>query len=165
MLLHLARRTFAEQPITESVRKSLTALKIPDSRRVYYQPSMAILFETMILDRSMADPYTKPSLASDSGAICAFTGHVDHLSPDDKRIVDYENLRDEVWWEGPNVPASEKSWGIVKDRATNFMSTLENLYIVDGYIGADPNYRLAVRAICGRAYHAMFLNNTLIKDD
>ena len=35
--------------------------------------------------------------------------------------------------------------------------------MVDGFAGWDPRYRLKVRVICARAYHALFMRNMLIR--
>ena len=35
-------------------------------------------------------------------------------------------------------------------------------YVVDGYAGWDPEYRIKVRVLCSRAYHALFMHNLLI---
>jgi len=37
------------------------------------------------------------------------------------------------------------------------------LYIVDGYAGWDPKYSIKVRVVCERAYHALFMQNMLIR--
>jgi phosphoenolpyruvate carboxykinase (ATP) len=34
---------------------------------------------------------------------------------------------------------------------------------VDGFAGWDPKHRIKVRVICGRAYHALFMRNMLIR--
>lgn len=34
--------------------------------------------------------------------------------------------------------------------------------MVDAYAGWDKNYRIKVRIICTRAYHALFMENMLI---
>jgi phosphoenolpyruvate carboxykinase (ATP) len=34
---------------------------------------------------------------------------------------------------------------------------------VDGYAGWDPDYRVKIRVVCTRAYHALFMNNMLVK--
>lgn len=36
------------------------------------------------------------------------------------------------------------------------------LYIVDAYAGWDPDYRIKVRVITTRAYHALFMQNMLV---
>jgi phosphoenolpyruvate carboxykinase (ATP) len=35
--------------------------------------------------------------------------------------------------------------------------------VVDGFAGWDPHYRIKVRVICSRAYHALFMHNMLIR--
>lgn len=44
-----------------------------------------------------------------------------------------------------------------------YLNTKEKLYVQDGYVGWDPEYRLKCRIICSRAYHALFMNNMLIR--
>lgn len=39
----------------------------------------------------------------------------------------------------------------------------EDIYVFDGFAGWDPKYRIKVRVICARAYHALFMNNMLIR--
>ena len=35
-------------------------------------------------------------------------------------------------------------------------------FVVDGYAGWDPKYRVNVRVLCSRAYHALFMKNMLV---
>lgn len=37
------------------------------------------------------------------------------------------------------------------------------MYVVDGYAGWDPKYRVKVRVFCSRVYHALFMQNMLIR--
>jgi phosphoenolpyruvate carboxykinase (ATP) len=46
--------------------------------------------------------------------------------------------------------------------AINYLNTRERLYVVDGYVGWDPRYRLKIRVLCARVYHALFMRNMLI---
>ncbi|CBZ51141.1 putative phosphoenolpyruvate carboxykinase [Neospora caninum Liverpool] len=38
----------------------------------------------------------------------------------------------------------------------------KRLFVVDGFAGADPEYRIKVRMIATRAYHALFMQNILL---
>jgi phosphoenolpyruvate carboxykinase (ATP) len=38
------------------------------------------------------------------------------------------------------------------------------MYVIDGFAGWDPACRMAIRFITSRTYHALFMNNLLIKD-
>lgn len=37
------------------------------------------------------------------------------------------------------------------------------MYIVDGYAGWDPEYRLKIRCVLGIPYHALFMRNMLVR--
>ena len=62
-----------------------------------------------------------------------------------------------------NTPLPESSWKINRQRAVDWLNTQKRIYIVDGYGGWDPKYRLKVRVICTRPYHALFMRNMLIR--
>ena len=48
-------------------------------------------------------------------------------------------------------------------RAVDYFNSCERLYVVEGFAGWDPQYRLKIRVICARAYHALFMHNMLIR--
>ncbi|KAL6046856.1 Protein kinase C-like 1 [Balamuthia mandrillaris] len=52
---------------------------------------------------------------------------------------------------------------INRERAIDYLNTRERLYVIDGYAGWVEKYRLKVRVICARAYHALFMKNMLIR--
>ena len=52
---------------------------------------------------------------------------------------------------------------INRERAIDYINTRENVYVVDAFAGWDPKYRIKVRVICCRAYHALFMHNMLIR--
>ncbi|KZT62541.1 phosphoenolpyruvate carboxykinase [ATP] [Calocera cornea HHB12733] len=57
----------------------------------------------------------------------------------------------------------EHTFEINRERAIDYLNTRELVYVFDGYAGWDPKYRIKVRVICARAYHALFMNNMLIR--
>ncbi|GCF01318.1 protein kinase C-like 1 [Zygosaccharomyces mellis] len=98
-----------------------------------------------------------------SGALAAYSGAKTGRSPKDKRIIEEETSKDEVWWGPVNKPASEKTWSINRERAADYLRTRDHLYIVDAYAGWDSRYRIKIRVVCARAYHALFMTNMLIR--
>ena len=50
-----------------------------------------------------------------------------------------------------------------RERAIDYLNTRPELYCVDAFAGWDPDYRLKVRVICARPYHALFMYNMLIR--
>ena len=51
---------------------------------------------------------------------------------------------------------------INRERAIDYLNTRERIYVVDGYAGWDVAFRVRVRVICVRAYHALFMRNMLV---
>jgi phosphoenolpyruvate carboxykinase (ATP) len=49
------------------------------------------------------------------------------------------------------------------ERAVDYLNTRPQLYVFDGFAGWDPKYRIKVRVVCARAYHALFMRNMLIR--
>jgi len=45
----------------------------------------------------------------------------------------------------------------------DYLNTRQRIFVIDGFAGADPEYRVKVRIICERAYHALFMHNMLIR--
>jgi phosphoenolpyruvate carboxykinase (ATP) len=56
-----------------------------------------------------------------------------------------------------------RTFAINRQRAIDYLNTRERLYCVDGFAGWDPKYRIKVRVICSRPYHALFMHNMLIR--
>ena len=54
-------------------------------------------------------------------------------------------------------------WRINRERAIDYLNTRNRIYVVDGYAGWDERYRIRVRVVCARAYHALFMRNMLIR--
>ena len=54
---------------------------------------------------------------------------------------------------------------IVRERAVDYLNICDRLYITDGFAGWDPNYRIKVRVVASRPYHALFMHNMLIRPD
>jgi len=100
---------------------------------------------------------------SDTGALIAYSGDKTGRSPKDKRIVDHPDSKGDVWWGSVNIPIDAGTYDINLERAKDYLNTRKRLYVVDGYAGWDEQYRLKVRVICTRPYHALFMHNLLIR--
>ena len=101
------------------------------------------------------------------GAVNVMTGIYTGRSPKDKYIVMDENSKNTVWWtsdeyKNDNHPMSEEVWAKVKDIAKNELSN-KNLYVVDGFCGANKDTRMAVRFIVEVAWQAHFVTNMFIR--
>ena len=116
----------------------------------------AVLYEQGLVNE-------KGTAIASSGALIAMSGEKTGRSPSDKRIVEEDSSKDDVWWGPVNMPVNETTFLINRERALDYLNTKEQLYVIDGFAGWDPKYRIKVRIITTRAYHALFMNNMLIR--
>ncbi|MEM9658546.1 MAG: phosphoenolpyruvate carboxykinase (ATP), partial [Planctomycetota bacterium] len=103
------------------------------------------------------------SVLVSSGAIVSDSAAKKGRSPKDKRVVEEASSKEDVWWGSVNVPLSEESFASNRKIAIDFFNECERLYVVDGFVGWDPESRIKVRILCSRPYHALFMHNMLIR--
>jgi phosphoenolpyruvate carboxykinase (ATP) len=92
-----------------------------------------------------------------NGALCVETGKYTGRSPNDKFIVDEPVSRHEVCWNGLNRPVSEAAFDRLYQKTLDYAQG-RDLYIFDGYVGADPKYRFGVRVVNELAWHNLFVH-------
>ena len=123
---------------------------------VFRNPAPALLYEEAI-------EFEKGTAMADTGALIVRSGDRTGRSPKDKRIVEHPASKGDVWWGDINIALDEHTFLINRERAIDYLNTCERLYVIDGYAGWDPKYRIKVRLISSRAYHALFMHNLLIR--
>ncbi|QGI65806.1 hypothetical protein CEK26_009756 [Fusarium fujikuroi] len=119
-------------------------------------PSVAALYEDALV-------YETGTAITSSGALTAYSGAKTGRSPLDKRIVEEASSKDNIWWGPVNKPMTPEVWKINRERAVDYLNTRSRIYVIDGFAGWDEKYRIRVRVICARAYHALFMRNMLIR--
>lgn len=107
--------------------------------------------------------YEQGSAITNVGALVTSSGAKTGRSPKEKRIIEHPDSKDNVWWGKINIPLDEHTFMINRERAIDYLNTRERLYVVDAYAGWDKKYRIKVRNICARAYHALFMHNMLVR--
>jgi len=100
---------------------------------------------------------------SNTGALIAYSGERTGRSPKDKRVVREAETENEVWWGPVNIAIDQHTFDINLERAKDYLNTQSHLYVIDAFAGWDPKYRLKIRVICARPYHALFMHNMLIR--
>ncbi|MGH0035385.1 MAG: phosphoenolpyruvate carboxykinase (ATP) [Myxococcota bacterium] len=98
-----------------------------------------------------------------SGALVTRSGEKTGRSPGDKRVVHTPLTQREVWWGPVNRPVSPETFQALRRRALDYLGTRERLYVVDGFAGWDTDWRIRIRVVCARPYHALFMHNMLIR--
>ena len=107
--------------------------------------------------------YEPDTAIASTGALVALSGKKTGRSPKDKRVVENEASVNDIWWGSVNVKLPDSTFVINRERAVDYLNTRSHLYVVDGFAGWDPKYRIKVRIICARAYHALFMWDMLIR--
>jgi phosphoenolpyruvate carboxykinase (ATP) len=105
----------------------------------------------------------KSSALSDKGALIVYSGEKTGRSPKDRRIVRNSSSENNIDWGNVNLAMDDHIFQINRTRALDYINHCKRVYVFDGYAGWDPKYRLKIRVICTRAYHALFMNNMLIR--
>jgi phosphoenolpyruvate carboxykinase (ATP) len=107
--------------------------------------------------------FEKDASIAENGALVAYSGVKTGRSPKDKRVVKNPASENDIWWGPVNIPFDEHTFQINRQRALDYLNTRERLYCFDGFAGWDPKYRIKVRVICSRPYHALFMHTMLIR--
>jgi phosphoenolpyruvate carboxykinase (ATP) len=107
--------------------------------------------------------YEKDAHIAENGALVAYSGVKTGRSPKDKRIVKQTPSENDIWWGSVNIPLDPLAFAINRERARDYLNSRERLYCFDGFAGWDPKYRIKVRVICSRPYHALFMHTMLIR--
>ena len=90
------------------------------------------------------------------------TGKYTGRSPDDKFIVDTPAIHDTIAWGKLNVPISEERYDRIKGKMLAYLQGKE-LFVFDGFAGADPKYTQKFRVINELASQNLFIHQLLIR--
>ena len=99
---------------------------------------------------------------SDTGALVVVTGKYTGRSPEDRFVVDTPDVHDDIDWGKVNVPISEQKYNAIYDRACSYLQGRE-VFVLDGFAGADPAYRLNIRVINELASQNLFIHQLLLR--
>ena len=124
--------------------------------KVLRNPPPSVLYEQGLTRES-------GTAISSTGALIAMSGDKTGRSPSDKRVVEDESTKNDIWWGPVNVKLTPHTFDINRERAVDYLNTLDQLFVIDAFAGWDERHRIKVRVICERAYHALFMHNMLIR--
>lgn len=99
---------------------------------------------------------------SDTGALVVNTGKYTGRSPNDRFIVDDEVSHDMIDWGKINMPIPEDKFEGLFKKMTDYVSGLDEVYVFNGYVGADKDYQMPIRVINEFASQNLFSNNLFI---
>ena len=99
---------------------------------------------------------------SKTGALVVKTGKYTGRSAKDKFIVDTPAVHDEISWGDVNMPCTKEHFDAIKAKVFAYLQNKE-IFLFDGFAGADPKYTQKFRIVCELASQAMFINQLLIR--
>ncbi len=101
-------------------------------------------------------------ILTDKGALNALTGKFTGRSPKDKFVVDEASVRDKINWGAVNQPISAEKFQALYDDVLEYLQGKE-LFVFDGFAGADQTYRLPIRVVNEFAWHNLFARQLFIR--
>ena len=101
-------------------------------------------------------------VVNSTGSLSVNTGKYTGRSPDDRFIVYDDRTRDAVDWGKINHKFPSDKFEKLLDKMRSFVEGRE-LFVFDGFVGADPDHRLPIRVINDRVWQSMFAGNLFIR--
>jgi phosphoenolpyruvate carboxykinase (ATP) len=99
---------------------------------------------------------------SSTGALSVLTGKYTGRSPKDKYIVDEPSVHDKIAWGDVNKPISPAQFESLYNRVLEYIKDKE-LYVFDGFAGANETYRLPIRIVNEFAWQNLFVHQLFIR--
>lgn len=127
---------------------------ILNSENIRFNLSVAELVEKAVKNNG--------SKLTSTGAISSNTGKYTGRSPKDKFIVDEPSVHDTVDWGSTNRPFTPEKFDKLYQDVLNYLDGKE-LFVFDGYAGADETYRLPIRVVNEYAWHNLFARQLFVR--
>ncbi|MBF2026411.1 MAG: phosphoenolpyruvate carboxykinase (ATP) [Oscillatoriales cyanobacterium C42_A2020_001] len=127
----------------------LTNLGMQNLNQVYHNLPIAELVEHALIRGE--------GVLAANGALCVETGKYTGRSPKDRFIVHEPGSAHEIDWNSINRPISQEQYQQLYQKMLGYVEG-RDLYIFDGFVGANPNHRFGVRVINEFAWQNLFVH-------
>ena len=97
---------------------------------------------------------------SNTGALVVKTGKYTGRSANDKFIVDTPAIHDDIAWGKVNRPMDKARFDAIYAKVTAYLQN-KDIFIFDGFAGADPKYTKAFRIVNELASQNLFIHQLL----
>ncbi|MBQ6293142.1 MAG: phosphoenolpyruvate carboxykinase (ATP) [Lachnospiraceae bacterium] len=101
-------------------------------------------------------------ILSKTGALVVTTGKYTGRSPEDKFIVDVPKVHKKIAWGKVNRPITLEKYKAIRAKMCAYLQGQE-LYVFDGFAGADPDHRKKFRIVNEYASQNLFIHQLLIR--
>ena len=128
---------------------------IKNAETVYWNLTTSVLYEQAIRRHEAAIAHLGPLVVQ--------TGSHTGRSPNDKFVVQEPSSESDIWWGKVNRPFSQENFDYLYRKMLAYTQN-RDIFVFDGYVGADLNYRMPVRIITEYAWHNLFARNMFIRE-
>lgn len=135
------------------------AVTLEDQGFEDFRPPLWNLSEAVLIEHTLR---RGEGMLAASGALVVRTGKYTGRSPKDRFIVRDSFTADKVDWGSVNQPFDPDHYDALRERVLEYLRPRE-LYVVDAFGGTDPKFRIPIRAICEKSYHALFAHQLFVR--
>lgn len=125
----------------------------------YFQQIYRNLSATQLVEKALA---RGEGILASTGALVVTTGKYTGRSAKDKFVVDLPSIRDQINWGPVNQPMSEENFKSLYGRLLAYLQNKE-VFIFDGFVGADPAFRMPIRVINELAWQNLFSRQLFLR--
>lgn len=140
--------------MTQALTHWLEAIGISHPTNITYNPDRSLLVTAALGNDE--------GWLTHEGALGVITTPYTGRSPDDKYVVDYQD-RSDLWWGKVNRPLPPETFQHLQTRLVDYLDE-KPLYVIDCFIGADPQYRKSIRLVTEFAWQALTAQNLFVYD-
>lgn len=159
---YLSMKTLSKRFFSVQIDRTFHKLGIKNPNTIHYNLSKQELFEHETKNNEGTVFKTKygDTFGVDTGK---FTGR----SPKDKWIVknNESNSSKHIWWGNVNQPTTPEVFKTLYDKAINHFNTLNEIYLYDGFCGANKKTQKHVRFVHELAWQQHFVSNMFIESN
>ena len=137
-------------------RLDLSAIGITNPSHIYHNLPPAALVEQALLHQE--------GLLSETGAFSVKTGKYTGRSPDDRFIADDPDVHGLIDWGKVNKPVSPQVFDALHQKICAYLEN-RDLFVFDGFAGADSAYRQNIRVINELACQNLFIHQLLLRPE
>lgn len=134
---------------------------------ISFLDSLSIKPSSIFYNLSYSQLYDQEKLRGETvetscGAMTIDTGKFTGRSPKDKFFVDEPESKKNIWWGSVNSPISEKTFDVLLDKISKHFNQ-KDIFITDGFCGANQKNRLKIRVLAEHSWQAHFCKNMFIR--
>jgi phosphoenolpyruvate carboxykinase (ATP) len=103
------------------------------------------------------------AVLTSTGAVKVETGKYTGRSPKDKYVVEEDISKDKIDWGTVNRPISSEIFSSLYKKVVTYLKSKEELFVFNGFAGADEESRLSIQVINEYAWHNLFAHQLFIR--